>query len=171
MASRKQHIAGATVLWLIGFLVYYFVGGLYIEISLQKNAMWIMMSFLLAQLGGQMSDYDVIWRKAFPHRNILTHSFFIPLLVCLPIIWITAETTNLLPLFSFFLLGFSSHMFLDLWITKGWSGTALIRFFYWKEEKYKSMNKFWSKVWLFVNGLIILIAGIVMMFTYQLWSM
>ena len=99
MSSRKVHIIGATAVWLVAFLIYYFVGGLYIEISLQKNAMWIMASFLLSQLGGQMADYDVIWRRAFPHRNILTHSIFIPAAICLPIIWINTETMILLPLY------------------------------------------------------------------------
>lgn len=170
MANRKQHIAGATAFWLVLFLLYYFVGGMFIDISLQQNAMWIMLSLLMAQMGAQMPDYDVIWQRAFPHRNILTHSLILPGLISIVIVWINDESVILLPLFSMFLIGYSSHLLMDLIFTeKSWKGTARIKVFYWKEEKFKSMTKFWSKVWLFVNGLLLFVAGCATMLTYQLW--
>ena len=130
MASRKVHIAGGTALWVILFTTYYFVVE---QISLQQNGMWIMMTFLLVQLGAQMPDYDIIWNKIFPHRNIITHSIILPSLVCIPITFITTETMIYLPLYGFFIIGYASHLFLDL-RPKKWHGSSCIRFYWLKGE-------------------------------------
>jgi len=165
MASRKVHIVGASILWLIMFIIYYFTVE---QLSLQNNAMWIMMTFLLVQLGAQVPDYDIIWNKVLPHRNILTHSIFLPSLVCIPIAFITTETMAYLPLYGFFIIGYASHLLLDL-RPKKWHGTSCIRFYWLKGERHRTMGKYQSMFWILINGTILMTFGILLMFLFYKW--
>lgn len=173
MSSRKVHLGGALTLWLIAFLTYYFIGGMYIDISLQKNALWIGLSIWMAAMGGIMPDWDLLWQKVIPHRNILTHTIITPLLICSPLFALIAPSLReggivFLPLYACFLLGYSTHLFLDLIATKKWKGTACIRYYWLKGERHRTMGKHLSKFTLLINGLILLAASITTMFIY-LW--
>jgi len=162
--NRKSHIIGGFVTWAIAMIASYFL----IELPMKTNSLWIMLSLFICQFGSQMPDYDIIWNKFLPHRNVITHSLFLPALSILPIYFVTDETNALLPLYAFFLFGYASHLFLDLYV-KGWVGSACIRVFWRNADGSRSMGGTKSFLWLFFNGLILVAGGIVIMFFFNLW--
>ena len=165
MTNRKNHIIGGTIFWVIILLVYFFVG----NVSTHKDAMWVVMSLLVVQIGAMLPDYDLLSNKFLPHRNIFTHSIILPTLLTLPIYFIRDETNTLLPLYAFFLIGYGSHLLLDM-KPKGWQGSARIHL-WWKNPKgNKQMGSKRSAVWILINGLILIAAGIVFLYFYQLWT-
>ena len=101
MASRKTHILSGTLLWAIAFIIYYFVGGKYFEVSLQREGLWIVLSLLTCQLGAQMPDYDVLWQTIMPHRHFMSHSIVFPMVVSIPIIFVKPDTLIYVPLYAF----------------------------------------------------------------------
>jgi len=173
MSSRKVHLSTALGLWLVAFLIYYFVGGLYVEISLQQNALWIGLSIWMSALGGILPDWDLLWQRIVPHRHILTHTIITPLIICSPLFALIAPSLReggmvFLPLYSCFLLGYSSHLLLDLVGTRKWVGGATIKYYRIKGERHRAFGKHLSKFILFTNGLILLTISVVSMFIY-LW--
>ena len=110
MSSRKVHLSVALGVWFVAFLIYYFVGGMYQDISLQQNALWIGLSIWMAAIGGIAPDWDLLWQKFIPHRNILTHTIITPLVACSPLFALIKPSVRengiiFLPLFACFLLG------------------------------------------------------------------
>lgn len=162
--NRKSHIVGGFVTWSIALLISYFI----FDLPMKTNSMWILLSLFICQFGSQMPDYDVIWKKILPHRNIITHSFFLPAISVLPIYFVVDSTNMLLPLYAFFLFGYASHLILDLHV-KGWMGTACIRVFWKNKNGSKSMNGTKSFIWLLTNGLILIAGGIIIMFYFNVW--
>ena len=162
--NRKSHIIGGFVIWIVGVLLAFFL----IDIPVKTNAMWIMISFFICQFGSQFPDYDLIWKKVLPHRNVITHSVFLPALSVIPIYFVTDVTNMLLPLYAFFLFGYASHLILDLHV-KGWQGSACIRIFWKNREGTKSMGGTKSFIFLLINGLILIGGGMVIMFFFNVW--
>jgi membrane-bound metal-dependent hydrolase YbcI (DUF457 family) len=165
LTSRKNHIIGGTVFWVIILLVYFFVG----DISAHKDAMWVVLSLLMVQIGAILPDYDLLSNKFLPHRNILTHSIFLPALLTLPIYFVRDETNTLLPLYAFFLIGYGSHLLLDM-KPKSWQGSARVHLFWRNPKGNKQMGSKRSASWILINGLILLAAGVVFLYFYQLWT-
>ncbi|MBA7515871.1 hypothetical protein ES705_07916 [subsurface metagenome] len=162
--NRKAHIIGGALFWAIVIGFYYWFGELLTEYSI-----WIMLSFFSSQFGAQLPDYDILWKKALPHRNILTHSFILPALLTIPIYFITTEMVFLLPIFALYLIGHASHLFLDLF-PKGWEGSALVHLWWRNEKGRKTMNGTASFMFLLTNGLIILAGGIIFLFFFAQWA-
>jgi hypothetical protein len=52
---------------------------------------------------------------------------------------------------------------------ESWKGSALIHLFWVNEAGRKTLPPKASKLFLFLNGLIILIAGIILLYFFQLW--
>jgi hypothetical protein len=171
MSSKKVHLGGGLFLWLVAFLIYYFVGGLHVEISLQQNALWIGLSIWMAAIGALMPDWDLLWQRVVPHRHIITHSIITPLILCSPLFALIAPSLRedgaiFLPLYACFLLGYASHLLLDLVGTRKWVGGALIKYYKLKGEKHRAYGKLLSKFILLVNGLVLLTIAVVTMFIY-----
>jgi len=162
--NRKGHIIGSVIFWTVIMILVYFLA----DIPLKENAMWIMLSFFVCQFGAQLPDYDLLWKKVLPHRNILTHSVFLPALVSMPTYFVIDETNMLLPLYAFFLIGYGSHLLLDL-RPKAWLGSACIKLFWRNREGSKSMGGTQSYIWLILNGLILIVAGALIMFLFNMW--
>ena len=177
MASRRVHLFGGTIFWAF-FLGIFYVLDIYwnfIDLGLsggltdfEKHSMWIILSFMVTHFGAQLPDYDLIWAKVLPHRNILTHSIFLPLVICLPLFWVKPETEFLVPIYAFYLIGHASHLFLDL-RPESWKGSALIHLFWVNDEGRKTFPKKASRLFILINGIIILAAGIILLYFFQLW--
>lgn len=171
MSSRKVHLTIALGLWLVAFLIYYFVGGMFIDISLQQNALWIGLSIWMSALGGLLPDWDLLWQHTIPHRNILTHTILTPVIICSPLFTLISPNLReygivFLPLYAYFLLGYASHLLLDLLFTKEWVGGATIKYYWLKGERHRAFGKHLSKFILLTSGLILLSTSIVAMFIY-----
>ena len=162
--DRKAHIIGGIVTWAIGLIVAYFL----IDLDIKNTAMWIMLTLFVAQFGAQLPDYDVLTKKFLPHRNVVTHSIFLPAVFVIPIYFVTDATNMLLPIYAFFLFGFASHLILDLHV-KGWVGSACIHIFWKNREGSKSMSGTKSFLFLLFNGIILIGAGIVIMYFFNVW--
>ncbi|MHA1223592.1 MAG: metal-dependent hydrolase [Candidatus Heimdallarchaeaceae archaeon] len=165
---RKGHLIGATIFWLVAIVLYYVLGN-YTALSFtSKHSMWIVLSFLVCHFGAQLPDYDLLTEKFLPHRNVITHSVFLPLLICIPIFFVNSETKYLVPIFAMYLVGHTSHLFLDLF-PKKWEGTALIHIWWRNEEGKKTFSSKASRNFLVFNGLIIMVAGIILLYFFNSW--
>ena len=162
--NRKAHIIAGTITWLMAMILIYFL----IDLSFRTTAMWIIISFFITQFGASLPDYDLLTKRFLPHRNVITHSVFLPAIAVLPIYFVINETNMLLPLYAFFLFGYASHLILDLNV-KGWMGTSCIRIFWRNREGTKSMGGTKSFIWLLINGLILIGGGIVIIFFFNVW--
>jgi len=140
------------------------------ELSLSgiNHSMWIVISFLACQAGAIMPDYDIIWKKIMPHRFLLTHSIILPGILCIPLVTVEERTTFLVPVYAFFLIGYSSHLLGDL-MPKAWMGSALISIPWKNKEGKKKMPPKVSFLFLLMNGLILLGAAVVIMFFFEKW--
>ena len=166
---RKGHLIGATLFWAVAIAVYYILGNYTALYFTEKHSIWIILSFLTCHFGAQLPDYDIIWKKILPHRNVITHSFFLPVLICLPLIFVNTQTKFLVPIFAMYLIGHASHLFLDL-NPEEWAGTALI-YIYWRNANgNKKMSPTASKLFLFFNGLAILVAGVLLLYFFYQWT-
>jgi len=164
MMDRRGHIVGGTIVWGIVLFIYMFVG----DINANKDAMWVIMSLIVVQAGAVLPDYDLLSKKFLPHRNVITHSFFLPALLTIPIYFVRDETNVLLPLFAFFLIGYSSHLLLDM-KPKSWQGSARVHIFWRNEKGNKQMGSKRSFAWILVNGLILMAAGIILLYFFNKW--
>lgn len=192
--NRKSHIIGGFVSWVIAM-------GIYIWLNIDDiktgwyNSMWILISLLTCLLGAEMSDYDLLWKSFLQHRHIFTHSIMIPVLIVLPVFTVTTETNFLLPAFGLFMIGYGSHLVLDLfpswkekdgkildsretltWLTTGLTGdelytklqgTYLIHLPWKTKNKRKTLNLNATRAWLIVNALILFSFGIIIMFFFN----
>ncbi|MCE7741681.1 MAG: hypothetical protein GOP50_04425, partial [Candidatus Heimdallarchaeota archaeon] len=52
---------------------------------------------------------------------------------------------------------------------KEWKGTALVHIFWVNDDGRKTMPPKVSRIFLLVNGLVILAAGIILLYFFQLW--
>ena len=94
MASRRTHLFAGTLFWVVFLGIFYaldYYAG-WIDLGLtgdltdfEFHGIWIVLSFMVTHFGAQLPDYDLIWEKFLPHRNIITHSIFLPLIVCIPL--------------------------------------------------------------------------------------
>lgn len=166
---RKGHLIGATLFWAVSIAVYYILGNYTPLYFTEKHSIWIVLSLLACHFGAQLPDYDIIWQKFLPHRNVITHSFFLPLLICLPLFFVTSETKFLVPIFAMYLIGHASHLFLDL-NPDEWTGAALVHIYWRNPEGNKTMSPTVSKLFLFFNGIIILAAGIILLYFFYKWT-
>ncbi|MHA2357855.1 MAG: hypothetical protein ACXABK_03700 [Candidatus Heimdallarchaeaceae archaeon] len=168
---RKGHLIGATIFWSIAIALYYLLFRYTAIDFVFDHSLWIILSFMVLHFGAQLPDYDVIWKRALPHRNVLTHSFILPLLLCLPVFFVgniasTEVQDALIPIYAMYLIGHASHLFLDLKPEK-WEGTALIHIWWKNVEGKKTIPKKGSRLFIFLNGLIIIQAGIFLLYFYS----
>lgn len=160
----KNHLIAATILWAILFAAYWYVS----SISLQRNALWVVLSLLLTQFGALMPDWDLMYEKFIPHRNILTHSAFLPVIMCMAIYFVNDATAMMLPLYAFFLAGYASHLLLDL-RPKQWKGSACIRFWGLRLQRNRTMGRIRSFFWLLTNGITLSVLAILAMYYFTTW--
>jgi len=180
MASRRMHLFAGTLFWGIFIGIFYaldYTGFIDLELSggltnLEFHSLWIVLSFMVTHFGAQLPDYDLLWDKILPHRNIVTHSVLLPVIVCIPLYTINyavkPETILLVPIYAFYLIGHASHLFMDL-RPKSWKGSALVHIFWVNENGRKTLPPIASKLFLLINGLIIMVAGIILLYFFQLW--
>jgi len=167
--NRKGHLIGGTLFWGVAISLYYVLAKFTLVTDFaSKHGMWIVLSFLACHFGAQLPDYDIIWKKLLPHRNVVTHSFFLPLLICLPIFWITNPMIFLTPIFAMYLIGHASHLFLDLNPEK-WEGTALIHVYWRNSDGRKTLTPWKSRLFLLSNGILILAAGVILLYFFNAW--
>ena len=131
--------------------------------DLEFHGIWIVLSFMVTHFGAQLPDYDLIWEKLLPHRNIITHSVFLPLLICIPLYFVSAATKFLVPIYAFYLIGHASHLFLDL-RPKSWKGAALIHLFWVNDDGRKTFTAKASKLFLLINGIIVIVLIVSLIF-------
>ena len=177
MASRKTHLFGGTLFWGLAIGIFYALDlkTSFIDLGLsgtipdlEFHSLWIVLSFMACHFGAQLPDYDLLWDKILPHRNVITHSFFLPLVISIPIFFVQESTQFLVPIYAFYHIGHASHLFLDL-KPKDWKGTALVHIFWANENGRKTMPPKVSRLFLLINGLIVLSAGIILLYFFQLW--
>jgi hypothetical protein len=174
LASRRIHLFGGTLFWGVFLGIFYAldVNTNLIDINFINSGgfhgLWIVLSFMVTHFGAQLPDYDLIWDKVLPHRNVLTHSVFLPLLLCIPLYWVNSSTLFLVPIYAFYLIGHASHLFFDL-RPKSWKGTALIHIFWVNDDGRKTFPAKSSKLFLLINGIIVLVAGIILLYFFQAW--
>jgi hypothetical protein len=170
--NRKGHLLGATSAWTVTIVLYYFFSGIDFASIDVKHSVWMILSFFACHFGAQLPDYDVLWKKILPHRNVITHSFILPILFTLPVYLTRTDLIGdfvfLVPIFAMYLVGHASHLFLDL-MPESWEGTALIHIFWRNENGRKTMPKASSFLFLLINGLIILAGGIILLFFFSRW--
>jgi len=80
--------------------------------------LWVITGFLMALIGAEAPDWDLLLNWML-HRDISTHSVFIPLFITIvfliqKFLAPTDPTLIIALVFTPFLLGFSSHLLLDL---------------------------------------------------------
>ena len=95
-------------------------------------------------------------------------TMLLPLIISIPIFFVQEATQFLVPIYAFYHIGHASHLFLDL-KPKEWKGSALVHIFWVNEEGRKTMSPKVSRMFLLVNGVIILAAGIILMYFFQRW--
>ncbi len=161
--NRSMHLLGGVIFWIVALLGYFWSSNR----SLQwADSIWITTSFLMAIIGAEIADFDLELGRYFTHRNFFTHSILLPGLLALPLIFVDEPSTNMIPVFSMFLVGASSHLLLDL-SPKTWRGSANIHFPWKNREGYKQMGGRKSFLWLFVNALLSLILAIILLLFYN----
>jgi len=179
LANRKIHLIGGTLFWGAFLGIFYalerYTNLINLEITtlsgLEVHSVWIVLSFMACHFGAQLPDYDLLWDKFLPHRNVITHSFFLPLVISIPLFFIRnmgEVVFFLVPIYAFYHIGHASHLFLDL-KPKSWEGTALVHIFWINDEGRKTMPPKVSRMFLLVNGLIILAAGIILLYFFNSW--
>ena len=176
MANRKIHLIVATLFWGAFIGVFYAVAlnTAFINLGtldiLKYNSLWIVLSFIACHFGAQLPDYDLLWDKLLPHRNVITHSLLLPLIISLPIFFVYEhpEFIFLVPIYAFYQIGHGSHLIADLW-PEEWKGPALVHIFWINEDGKKTMSPKASRLFLLINGIIILAAGIILLYFFQRW--
>ncbi len=195
MANRTWHINfsliafGATMALLVYIKSYTFV--------YPRDYSWLTLAFLLSVFGAQFPDLDLIWGKLFAHRDWFFHSAFPSLLMMglVYLSRTVAQTHIVYPLLAFFNIGMFTHLILDYFptwkeksgndldqimyaadwvatgitgeeITQKMSGTYLIHLprFFWKD---KTISKFWTRIYLFSNGFVLLGLAILQLYLFN----
>ncbi|MHA2243603.1 MAG: hypothetical protein ACXADY_01410 [Candidatus Hodarchaeales archaeon] len=121
MANRKWHLITAIVVYIIYCVMYWYIdtNDLLPSPGLPDMApLWLITGFLMALIGAEAPDWDLLlnWMH---HRDIATHSIGIPLIITgtflVQKLMTPDDPTLVLALiFAPFLLGFGSHLLLDL---------------------------------------------------------
>lgn len=121
MANRKWHLITSIIIFVVYCVVYWLVRTNLLNDPSELPdlaPLWITTGFLMALVGAEAPDWDLLlsWMH---HRDISTHSVFIPLFIT--VIFLiqkfmlpTDPTLVYALIFTPFLLGFSSHLLLDL---------------------------------------------------------
>jgi len=119
MAVAKYHILAGFVTFVF-FAAAYFVYFNFFNwepdlLILLGDYKWLTLGLLLALMGSTIADYDLLYKYLNPwhHRSAVTHSALIPTIVFLTQIFPTPLRDYSMLLVSF-MLGFASHLFLDL---------------------------------------------------------
>jgi len=115
--KRKSHILGGFILWIVAMVIYIWINYSDFEPWSWVNIMWIVISLFSCLLGAEMADYDILWKSVLHHRHIITHSFILPGILCIPVFAVAETGTSgdfLLPSFGLYSMGYASHLFLDL---------------------------------------------------------
>jgi hypothetical protein len=124
MANRTSHM-------LLAFFVYLGVAIVFVIrapiTTVNQGLYWILLGFALSMFGAELPDYDQLADKIFSHRDIITHSSLVPLLIFLIVKGLAESAVYVFasPLMLFIFLGHASHMFLDLWPVWAGSGAQL----------------------------------------------
>lgn len=118
MANRKWHLITSIIIYIFYCIVYWFVDTNYVSELPDIALLWVTTGFLLALIGAEAPDWDLLlnWMH---HRDIGTHSALIPLFITSAFliqkfIDETDPTLVFALIFTPFLLGFASHLLLDL---------------------------------------------------------
>ncbi len=118
VAAAKYHVLAGFVTFAI-FAVAYFVHFNFLRVepsllALLSDYKWITLGLFLALFGSTLSDYDLLYKYLSPwhHRSAITHSALIPTIALLIYLYPT-PLHNYSILVVCFMLGFSSHLFLD----------------------------------------------------------
>ena len=75
-----MHLFGGTLFWGVFLGIFYAldVNTNWIDIGFISgggfHGLWIVLSFMVTHFGAQLPDYDLLWDKILPHRNVITHS-------------------------------------------------------------------------------------------------
>lgn len=119
MANRKWHLITAIIVFLIYSISYWFVNTNYIDELPELSVLWVVTAFLMALIGAEAPDWDLMLNWAH-HRDIGTHSFFIPLFITITYLFqksmniVNDPSLYLALIYAPFFLGFASHLILDL---------------------------------------------------------
>jgi hypothetical protein len=118
MTNRKWHLITSIVVFILYCVVYWYVDTNFVPELPDIALLWITTGFLLALIGAEAPDWDLLlnWMH---HRDIGTHSVLIPLFIAgaflvQKFINETDPTLVFALIFTPFLLGFASHLLLDL---------------------------------------------------------
>ncbi|MHA1970106.1 MAG: hypothetical protein ACW964_20220 [Candidatus Hodarchaeales archaeon] len=121
MANRKWHMITSIIVYVIYCVMYWYIdtNNLLPSPGLPDiSLLWIITGFLMALIGAEAPDWDLLlnWMH---HRDIATHSIGIPIIITVTFLiqkFITPDDPTLILalVFSPFLLGFGSHLILDL---------------------------------------------------------
>ncbi|MFW9855621.1 MAG: hypothetical protein ACFFFG_11200 [Candidatus Thorarchaeota archaeon] len=120
MANRKWHMITAILVYTIYLVTYWAVDTNIPDLGLTDIApLWMTLGFLMGLIGAEAPDWDLLinWMH---HRDIITHSIFIPIGITAIFFYqkfADPSDPTLAPLalvFTPFLVGFASHLLLDL---------------------------------------------------------
>ena len=118
MAVAKYHILVGSLTY-IGFAISYysfFNSRLAVDmLVLLADAKWMTLGLFMALFGSTLPDYDLLYKYLSPwhHRSLITHSALIPATAIL-IYFYPAPIRNYALLLVPFMIGFTFHLFLDL---------------------------------------------------------
>ncbi|MFX0133412.1 MAG: hypothetical protein ACFFDN_07200 [Candidatus Hodarchaeota archaeon] len=114
---------------------------------------WYILAAAIAGFSGHVPDFDVVLMKigAWVHRDIVWHSFIIPIIS--PVLLIFFPEELLLYSVGLFSIGYGVHLLCDFFPKMELSGFGLIHV--WSDAKSES----WSIRWLTIGFLISAIMG------------
>ena len=117
VASRRWHLFWGG-LFAAGYLLFYNINYPYLIGSVELSLLGIVVTLLVAIVGAEAPDWDLMvsWMQ---HRDILTHSAFIPVIIAGIVLIDTFMFNHTEPaivrmVLVPFTLAFASHLFLDL---------------------------------------------------------
>lgn len=124
MALRKYHLLWGFIAYLIYLVSYWYIleNNVLPDIVLPDiDPIWIMTGLLLCLVGAELADYDQL-TGLLSHRDIITHSGLIPTIIFLiflisKILGIADSTLVYAVSFTPFMIGYATHMWLDLFPT------------------------------------------------------
>jgi hypothetical protein len=111
---------------IFGFMVYavfltYYLGFVTHGTGIIIDIPWIVLGFGLSMFGAELPDYDQLADRLLNHRDVITHSALIPVMLYIVVALFSPHIT-IAPLLFLVLLGHASHMFLDLFPV--WQGSG-----------------------------------------------
>ena len=106
MAPRSKHLLVGFISSIVTTILLY-----YVKYPLSSGLVFLILS--LSLLGAEMPDYD-FFLPGMRHRDIGTHSFFIPMIVFLVAFSLKSSAQDLLIL-GVFNINYGIHLLIDLW--------------------------------------------------------